>query len=158
MKTLTQVLIGTMIALGATAFVISKSKPAAPTHTNTASVNPVWFNTIEIAEGITVEFEYGRQLQVFVEGDKDLTTQLAIVLENNVLKASGKNNLAPVKNVKIKVVTPVLINLASLKSHKHTNTSDNNIQKSISQASLQQVIVQPVLMQQTIYQVCTVNA
>lgn len=156
MKTLTHVLIGTMIALGATAFVVSKNKPAAPTHTNTASVNPVWFNTIEIAEGITVEFEYGRQLQVFVEGDNDLITQLAIVLENNVLKATGKNNLAPVKNVKIKVVTPVLISLSSLKTHMHTN--DNHFQKSISQASQQQVIVQSVLMQQKIFQVYTVNA
>lgn len=144
MKTLTHVLIGTMIALGATAFVVSKNKPAAPTHTNTPWVNPVWFKTIEITEGNTVEFEYGRQLQVFVEGDNDLTTQLAIVLENNVLKASGKNNLEPVKTVKIKVVTPVLISPASLKTNMHTN--DNYIQKSVSQASQQRVIVQPVLM------------
>ncbi len=155
MKNLTHLLTGTMIVLGAAAFVTSKSKLATPTHTNTASVNPVWFNTIEISEGITVEFEYGSRLEVFVEGDKNLTTQLAIVLENNILKASGKTNLAPLKNVTIKVVTPVLINLASMEKLLHTN--DNENENSISQACGQKLIVQPVLMQPEIFQVYAVS-
>ena len=153
MKKLTLILIGAVVALSATAFVVIKSKPAPPAHI--AARNPVWFKTIQIADGITVEFEYGSQLQVFVEGDKELITQLALVLENNVLTAQGKNNLQPVKNVTIKVVTPVLINLAKQETHTHTN---NNTQKSISQDSREKVIIQPVLMQEKFFQVYTVNA
>jgi hypothetical protein len=154
MKKLSHILIGFVVALSATAFVVFKSKPAPPPHI--AESNPVWFNTIQITDGITVEFEYGSQLQVFVEGDKQLITQLELVLENNVLTAREKNNLQPEKNVKIKVVTPVLINLAKQPDHTHTNSS--NIQKCISQASQKKVIIQPVLMQQKIFQVYTVNA
>ncbi|MES2649043.1 MAG: hypothetical protein V4717_19350 [Bacteroidota bacterium] len=72
MNKLTHVLAGTMIVLGAAAFVTGKSRPAKPNHTQTASVNPVWFNTIEVAKGITVEFEYGSRLEVFVEVIKTL--------------------------------------------------------------------------------------
>ena len=128
MKKITHLVIVTMIGLGATAFIIQKSKPA-PTHTSV--INPVWFNTIQIADGITVEFEYGSQLQVFVEGDKKLITQLAVVLENNVLKATGKNNLVPVKDIRIKVVTPVLISLTRQTDY----TPDNSIHDSISKIS-----------------------
>ena len=85
MKKHTHILIATMIALGASAFLAAKNKPTPPTHT--VPVNPVWFSTIQIAEGITVEFEYGPRLQVFVEGGKELSTQVALVLENNVLTA-----------------------------------------------------------------------
>ena len=129
MKTITHLVILTMIGLGATAFIAHKSKPAVST--NTAVIYPVWFNTIQIADGITVEFEYGSQLQVFVEGDKKLITQLAVVLENNVLKATGKNNLVPVKDIRIKVVTPVLISLTRQTDY----TPDNSIHDSISKIS-----------------------
>ena len=153
MKKLTHILIATMLALGATAFLAIKNKPTPTPHT--VASNPVWFNTIQIADGITVEFEYGSRLQVLVEGDKDLISELALVLENNVLTAQCKSNSKPVRNVKIKVVTPVLINLAKQEGHTHTNS--NTIEKSISQVS-QQVITKPVLMHQKIFQVYTTNA
>ena len=152
MKTITHLVILTIIGLGATAFIAHKSKPAASTHT--AVINPVWFNTIQIADGITVEFEYGSQLQVFVEGDKELITQLAVVLENNVLKATGKNNLVPVKDIRIKVVTPVLISLKRQTEY----TPGNDIHNSIGKTSSTEVIVQPVLKQQKLFQVYTVPA
>ena len=141
MKTITHLVILTMIGFGATAFIAHESKPAP---TQTAVINPVWFDTIQIADGITVEFEYGSQLQVFVEGDKKLITQLAVVLENNVLKATGKNNLVPVKDIRIKVVTPVLISLKRQTDYS-PGTGIHNI---ITKTSSTEVIVQPVLKQQ----------
>ena len=152
MKKHTHILIATMIALGATAFLAAKNKPTPATHS--VPVNPVWFSTIQIAEGITVEFEYGPRLQVFVEGGKELSTQVALVLENNVLTAQRKNTEVAEKNVTIKVVTPVLINLAKQSNDAHTN--NNRIEKSISQASKQ--VTKPVLMQRKLVQVNSSNA
>lgn len=149
MKKITPIIIFTMIALGASAFIFFKSKPATPTPT--AKADTVWFNTIEIAEGITVEFEYGQRLQVFVEGDKQLVTQLAVVLENQVLKATGKNQCTPINGVKIKVVTPVLISLALQPK------SESGLKQCTSMAT-SQVLVAPVLTQQQVFQVSLNNA
>jgi hypothetical protein len=151
MKKITLIIIAAMIVSGAAAFIIHKSKQATPTQT--VQANPVWFNTIEIAKGITVEFEYGPQLQVFVEGDKELITQLAVVLENQVLKATGKNQCTPVSGVRIKVVTPVLINLAL----EH-NPAAKGLKQCTGMATSTNVVVEPVLTRQQLFQVYILNA
>lgn len=149
MKKITHIIIVVMIALGASAFIILKSKPVTPTQT--VQADTVWFNTIEIADGITVEFEYGPRLQVFVEGEKDLVAQLAVVLDNQVLKANGKNQCTPVTGIRIKVVTPGLINLA-------LQPKPEKASKQCTGMAISQVIVEPVHTQQQVFQVSPNNA
>jgi hypothetical protein len=151
MKKITQIVIAAMIVLGATAFISFKSKSA---RTQPVQVDTVWFNTIEIAKGITVEFEYGPRLQVFVEGDKELITQLAVVLEDQVLKATGKNQSVLVSGIRIKVVTPVLINLARYQSP----SASHELPQVTGEHAVERVVVKPVLTRQKLFQVYVSNA
>lgn len=152
MKKNINIIIAAMMIITATAFVAAKSKPV--TNTPVATENKIWFNTIQIADGITVEFEYGPQLRVYVEGDTALIKQMALVLENNVLKATGKNCLVPVKDIRIKVVTPVLISLARNPQNTPASCSAEQL---ISQSQEPAIIVAPVLKQEKIFQVFTAH-
>ena len=120
MKKFTHITLIALITLCTTALVAFKKQPATHSTPVTQASNPAWFETIEIAEGVIVEFEYGQQLQVKVEGGSE---QLALVLENKVLKAIGKSNGSTMEGVRIKVITPVLISLAMQAKPTHTNTN-----------------------------------
>jgi hypothetical protein len=152
MKKTTQIIIATIVALVATALIVVKNEPEFPTQSiaNTRAS----YTTLQIADGITVDFEYGTQLQVFVEGKK-LIRQMALVLENSILKATGREDLVPVKDIRIKVVTPVLISLA--RNPKHTPASCKN-EYSICLATGIPGHFKSSLCRQKVFQVFTPNA
>ena len=120
MKKFTHLTVIALITLCTTAFVAFKHQPATHSTPVAQAINPAWFETIEIAQGVIVEFEYGPQLQVKVEGGNE---QLALVLENKVLKAIGKSADSKMEGVKIKVITPILISLAMQAKPTHFNTN-----------------------------------
>jgi hypothetical protein len=152
MKKTTQIIIATIVALVATALIVVKNEPA--THTQAIAEKKARFNTLQISDGITVEFEYGTQLQVFVEGKNELIRQIVLVLENSILKAAGRNDLVTIQDIRIKVVTPVLISLAT--TPKHTPASCKN-QNGICLAPGKEVYIKPSLCRQKVFQVFTPN-
>jgi hypothetical protein len=153
MKKITQIIIATIVALVTTALIVVKNEPATPTQ---AIANEKAGNyTLQIADGITVDFEYGTQLQVFVEGKKELIRQIAQVIENSLLKATGRNDLVAVKDIRIKIVTPVLASLA--RTPKLTPASCNN-QNGICKVAGKQDYFKSTPCRQKVFQVFTQNA
>ena len=109
MKKLTHLLTGTMIVLGAAALTVAKVEPKEKQISHT--LNREWLNPIEVTDGITIEFEYGTNFQVFVAGNKQVMAQLVSVLESKLLWVTGKHRELPIESVRIKVLAPLFLNL-----------------------------------------------
>ena len=116
MKKITQLVLATIIGIGATSFLLVEK--GEPVHTPPVRANNTWFHTIQVADGIIVEFEYGSRLQVIVEENKN---NISLEFKNHVLTAKAKSNRTSVKGSRIKVITPVLITLLSSRDNTHSN-------------------------------------
>jgi hypothetical protein len=103
MKTRTLVATGIMLFLCS---ILTAMHSSRGSEMPIAKQNPMAFNSIQIGEGIEVEFEYGQQLQVISQnGLQPSTTKM--VLKNGTLFIT---NLAQTP-VQLKVITPWLVSI-----------------------------------------------
>ena len=149
MKKITQWVLATILLIGSTSFLLVEKNQPAPTQMATENNN--WFHTISVPDGITVEFEYGSQLQVFIQGD---INNIALELRNYVLTATTKTKKSSLKGTTIKVITPVLISLSA--SQGATSLRCIN-QKGICRAAGGAMLLNSVTPKQKIFQVFTQN-
>jgi hypothetical protein len=103
----------TLVAVGFALFLCSILTGMQPSRTKgTATVvrqETASFNSIQISEGIEVEFEYGQQLQVVSKNDEQ-APNVKMMLDNKTLIIT---NLAPGEKapVQLKVITPGLVSI-----------------------------------------------